>query len=27
MPSLGLRDKDIGPLIAFINADRRLTSR
>ena len=27
MPSLGLREKDIAPLIAFINADRRVTSR
>jgi hypothetical protein len=27
MPSLGLRDKDIAPLIAFINAERRVTSR
>ena len=27
MPSLGLREKDIGPLIAFINAERRVTSR
>jgi cytochrome c553 len=27
MPSLALRDKDIAPLIAFINAERRLTSR
>ena len=27
MPSLALREKDIAPLIAFINADRRLTSR
>ena len=27
MPSLALRDKDIAPLIAFINADRRLSGR
>jgi hypothetical protein len=27
MPSLGLREKDIAPLIAFINAERRVTSR
>lgn len=27
MPSLALRDKDIAPLIAFINAERRVTSR
>ncbi len=27
MPNIGLRDKDIAPLIAFINAERRLTSR
>jgi hypothetical protein len=27
MPSLGLRAKDIAPLIAFINAERRVTSR
>jgi mono/diheme cytochrome c family protein len=27
MPNLQLRDKDIGPLIAFINAERRVTSR
>jgi cytochrome c553 len=27
MPSLALRDKDIAPLVAFINAQRRLTSR
>ena len=27
MPSLALRDKDIAPLIAFINAERRLTGR
>ena len=27
MPNLGLRDKDIAPLIAFINSDRRVTSR
>ena len=27
MPSLGLRDKDIAPLVAFINAERRVTSR
>ena len=27
MPSLGLREKDIGPLIAFINAERRVTRR
>jgi hypothetical protein len=27
MPSLALRDKDIAPLIAFINAERRLTNR
>lgn len=27
MPGMGLREKDIGPLIAFINAERRVTSR
>jgi cytochrome c2 len=27
MPSLGLKDKDVAPLIAFINAERRVTSR
>ncbi|MEO8193793.1 MAG: hypothetical protein ABI681_08070 [Gemmatimonadales bacterium] len=27
MPNPGLREKDIGPLIAFINAERRVTSR
>lgn len=27
MPDLGLREKDIAPLIAFINAERRVTSR
>jgi cytochrome c553 len=27
MPSLALRDKDIAPLVAFINAQRGLTSR
>jgi hypothetical protein len=27
MPNLGLRPKDIAPLVAFINADRRTTSR
>jgi hypothetical protein len=27
MPSPGLREKDIAPLIAFINAERRVTSR
>ena len=27
MPNLNLRDKDIAPLIAFINAERRVTSR
>jgi hypothetical protein len=27
MPNLALREKDIAPLIAFINADRRVTSR
>ena len=27
MPSLALRDKDIAPLVAFINAERRLTGR
>ena len=27
MPSLALRDKDIAPLVAFINAERRLTKR
>lgn len=27
MPSLALRDKDIAPLVAFINAERRVTSR
>jgi len=27
MPNLHLRDKDIAPLIAFINAERRVTSR
>jgi hypothetical protein len=27
MPSLALRDKDIVPLVAFINADRRVTTR
>lgn len=27
MPNLGLREKDIAPLIAFINAERRVTSR
>ena len=27
MPNPGLREKDITPLIAFINADRRVTSR
>lgn len=27
MPSLALRDKDIAPLVAFINAQQRLTSR
>jgi cytochrome c2 len=27
MPNLALRDKDIAPLIAFINAERRVTSR
>lgn len=27
MPNLGLKDKDIAPLIAFINAERRVTSR
>jgi cytochrome c553 len=27
MPSLALRDKDIAPLVAFINAERRLTNR
>ncbi len=27
MPSLGLREKDIAPLVAFINAERRVTSR
>ena len=27
MPSLALREKDIAPLIAFINGERRLTSR
>ena len=27
MPSLGLRPKDITPLIAFINRDRRVTRR
>lgn len=27
MPNLGLRDKDIAPLIAFINAERQVTTR
>lgn len=27
MPNPGLREKDIGPLIAFINAERRVTKR
>ena len=27
MPNLALRDKDIAPLVAFINAERRLTNR
>jgi hypothetical protein len=27
MPSLGLRAKDIAPLVAFINAERRVTGR
>jgi hypothetical protein len=27
MPSLGLRPKDIAPLVAFINSEKRLTSR
>jgi hypothetical protein len=27
MPNLGLRQKDIAPLVAFINSERRLTSR
>jgi cytochrome c551/c552 len=27
MPNLSLRDKDIAPLIAFINAERRVTNR
>jgi hypothetical protein len=27
MPNLALREKDITPLVAFINAERRLTSR
>ena len=27
MPNLGLREKDIAPLIAFINAERRMTTR
>ena len=27
MPNLDLKDKDIAPLIAFINAERRVTSR
>ena len=27
MPSLGLRQKDIAPLIAFINSDHRVTTR
>ncbi|HEY0241860.1 MAG TPA: hypothetical protein VGC52_04290 [Gemmatimonadaceae bacterium] len=27
MPNPGLREKDITPLIAFINAERRVTSR
>jgi hypothetical protein len=27
MPNLALREKDIAPLVAFINADRRVTSR
>lgn len=27
MPSLALRDKDIAPLVAFINAERRLARR
>ena len=27
MPNPGLREKDIAPLIAFINAERRVTSR
>jgi hypothetical protein len=27
MPNLALREKDIAPLIAFINAERRVTSR
>jgi hypothetical protein len=27
MPNLALRPKDIGPLVAFINAERRVTSR
>jgi len=27
MPNPHVRDKDIGPLIAFINAERRVTSR
>ena len=27
MPNLGLRQKDITPLIAFINSDRRVTKR
>ena len=27
MPSLALRDKDIGPLVAFINASRQVTRR
>jgi hypothetical protein len=27
MPNPGLREKDIAPLVAFINADRRVTTR
>jgi hypothetical protein len=27
MPNLALKEKDIGPLVAFINAERRLTTR
>jgi hypothetical protein len=27
MPNLALRPKDISPLVAFINADRRTTGR
>ncbi len=27
MPNLGLREKDIAPLIAFINGQRRVTGR